>query len=91
MCNTGNVVTGSWDKTLKFWDPRINVPLTDTLSVPEKVFCASVSGHKLVVGLAQRKILVYDTRNLSIPAEERMSGLKHMTRAIECMPNGICN
>ena len=34
---TGLIVTGSWDKNIKLWDPRTN-QCTGTYQQPEKVF-----------------------------------------------------
>ena len=51
-------MTGSWDKTLKFWDTRTPSPIL-TLNTIEKVYCADVIFPMAVVSTAQRGILVY--------------------------------
>lgn len=52
------LMTGSWDKTLKFWDTRTPSPIL-TLNTIEKVYCADVIFPMAVVSTAQRGILVY--------------------------------
>uniref|UniRef100_H3BE64 Rae1 protein homolog n=1 Tax=Latimeria chalumnae TaxID=7897 RepID=H3BE64_LATCH len=41
--NYSCVMTGSWDKTLKFWDTRSATPMM-TLQLPERCYCADVVG-----------------------------------------------
>lgn len=65
-------MTGSWDKTLKYWDLRqkkcvINVDL------PERVYTCSVVGDLAVVGCANREIVVYDLKNASVPYKVQCS------------------
>ena len=49
------VVTGSWDGTVKIWDARTN-SCTGTYTQPDKVYTMSLAGEKLVVGTASRKV-----------------------------------
>lgn len=35
------LMTGSWDKTLKFWDTRTPNPML-TIQLPERCYCADV-------------------------------------------------
>ena len=50
------ILTGSWDWSLKMWDPRSNNALKGTFSQPDKVYCMSLAGEKLVVATANRKV-----------------------------------
>ncbi|XP_023248261.1 mRNA export factor-like [Copidosoma floridanum] len=52
------LMTGSWDKTLKFWDLRTPTPML-TLNLPEKCYCAAVEYPIAVVGTAGRWFLTY--------------------------------
>ncbi|KAL1917746.1 uncharacterized protein VTP21DRAFT_3580 [Calcarisporiella thermophila] len=85
---TNQVVSGSWDKTLKFWDPRSQQALVGTYPQPEKIFSMDIVGNKLVVAMAQRIVHIFDVRNMDEPLQRRESSLKFQTRCVRCMPNG---
>lgn len=82
-----SILTGSWDKTCKIWDPRIQDNLVDTIDFASKIFSMDVVGETLAVAMADRLVKVYDLRNLGSPLETRTSPLKFMTRQIRLMPN----
>ena len=90
--STGQVITGSWDKTLKCWDPRgasgQERTLIGTYLQPERVYSLSLVGNRLVVATAGRHVNVYDLRNMSQPEQRRESSLKYQTRCVRCYPNG---
>lgn len=46
--NYSCVMTGSWDKTLKFWDLRQQTPI-GTIQLPDKCYCADVYGPMAIV------------------------------------------
>uniref|UniRef100_A0ACD5UZV0 Uncharacterized protein n=1 Tax=Avena sativa TaxID=4498 RepID=A0ACD5UZV0_AVESA len=90
---SGQVITGSWDRTIKRWDPRgANGPqenaLIETHNQPERVYSLSLAGYKLVVATAGRHVNVYDLRRMSEPEQRRESSLRYQTRCVECYPNG---
>uniref|UniRef100_A0A0D9X102 Anaphase-promoting complex subunit 4 WD40 domain-containing protein n=1 Tax=Leersia perrieri TaxID=77586 RepID=A0A0D9X102_9ORYZ len=92
--STGQVITGSWDKTIKCWDPRgvsgtSYHTLVGTQNQPERVYSLSLSGYNLVVATAGRHVNVYDLRSMSRPEQQRESPLKFQTRCVQCYPNGI--
>jgi len=60
----GCYITGSWDRTVKFWDPRSSSgqPI-GVLQVPERVYAMDVVGRVMVIATAERHVLVYDLRN----------------------------
>jgi mRNA export factor len=59
------LVTGSWDKTVKYWDGRSNTPV-HTAQLPERVYCMDVKYPLAVVGTADRSILIYDLRKPNV-------------------------
>lgn len=81
------MVTGSWDKTVRCWDPRGGTRV-GTYPQPERVYSMSLVGHRLVVATAGRHITVYDLRHMQHPEQIRESSLKYQTRCVRCYPNG---
>ena len=51
------LVTGSWDKTVKYWDLRSANPV-HTQQMPDRVYAMDVQEELLVVGTADRQIQV---------------------------------
>lgn len=83
----GLVITGSWDKTVKLWDPRQkqNVGMYDQNG--ESVYTMSLCGDRIVVGTSNRRVLIWDLKNMQFAEQRRASSLKYQTRCIECFPN----
>jgi len=87
-----SLVTGSWDRTVRFWDPRANLPgPTHTQNLPERVYHMELveSTNTLVVALASRIIHIYDIRNMVAGPHERESSLKFLTRSLAVMSDGL--
>ena len=83
----GLVVTGSWDKTIKLWDPRQKHGVGMYDQNGEKVYTMSLCGDRLVVGTSNRRVLVWDLKNMQFAEQRRASSLKYQTRCIRCFPN----
>ncbi|KAI9342471.1 WD40-repeat-containing domain protein [Zopfochytrium polystomum] len=80
------VVTGSWDKTLRYWDLRSPTAVA-TVPLPERCYTMDVSGPLLVVGTAERHIMIYNLANPGTPFRQIMSPLKWQTRVVSCFPS----
>lgn len=46
-----------------------------------------MSGDRLIVGTAGRRVLVWDLRNMGYVQQRRESSLKYQTRCIRAFPN----
>jgi len=75
------LMTGSWDKTLKFWDLRSSAPIL-TITLPERCYCADVDYPMAVVGTAGRGIIIYQLDNNPRQFKVAESPLKYQHRCI---------
>ena len=85
------LISGSFDRTIRIWDPRSSTPGTATHTLPERVYQMDVTGTMVVVGLAGRLFHIYDVRKIKEgeePLQRRESSMKFMTRAVACMSDG---
>lgn len=75
------LMTGSWDKTLKFWDIRSPSPMM-TINLPERLYCADAQYPMAVVGTAGRVIIVYQLEGKPQEFKRIDSPLKYQHRCI---------
>src|ERR1700722_17757591 len=88
---TNSLITGSWDRTLRFWDPRSSSSRQQQQSshdVAERVYHMDLVDNMLVVAMASRLFNIFDIRQMEAPVQERESSLKFMTRLLACMVDG---
>ncbi|VDN90970.1 unnamed protein product [Brugia pahangi] len=87
-CKEHNLVaSGGWDSAVMLWDPR-SKSSAGFGNNGDKVYAMDVHGNRILVGTKDRKIIVWDVRNLGEPEQIRDSPLKFQTRAVKCFPNG---
>jgi len=75
------VVTGSWDKTIKYWDMRSPTAAASILC-QDRVYAMDAKDKLLVVGLAEKHIHIIDLHAPGKIFKNFLSPLKHQTRAI---------
>ncbi|EIE22298.1 WD40 repeat-like protein [Coccomyxa subellipsoidea C-169] len=80
------LVTGSWDKTIRYWDLRQPNPV-HTQQLPERVYAMDVTHPLLVVGMANRRIQVFNMSNPQTVYKDLESPLKFQTRCVTCFPD----
>lgn len=82
------LVTGSWDKTVKYWDIRAPTGTAmGTVQLSSKVYAMDVRAPLLVVGTADRKLRVYDIRKPQEVYHEKIAQLKHQFRCLATFPD----
>jgi len=56
------VATGSWDRTIRYWDVRNTAKPLGTLTCPERIYGMDTAGALLVVACADREVRVVDVK-----------------------------
>lgn len=86
--NSSNILaTGSWDKTLKYWDLRSSTPIAQ-IQLPDRCYSLDTSQQLLVVATAERHIIIVDLNNPGQAWKTIQSPLKWQTRCVSCFrPN----
>ncbi|KAJ7677322.1 WD40-repeat-containing domain protein [Mycena rosella] len=79
----GILATGSWDKTIKYWDLRAPAPVA-TVQLPERCYSFDVQYPLMVVGTAERHIQIFNLTNPTTPYKTMLSPLKWQTRVVSC-------
>ncbi|TRX93363.1 hypothetical protein FHL15_005638 [Xylaria flabelliformis] len=77
------LVTGSWDKTIKYWDLRSPNPV-GTVTCQDRIFSMDVRNSLLVVGTAERYINVINLQDPLKFYKTLQSPLKWQTRVVSC-------
>lgn len=81
------LATGSWDKTIQYWDLRSPPAPVMQVSLPERVYSMDCDGRLLVAATADRQILIFDLSNPRAPMRKMASPLKFQTRIVKCFPD----
>ncbi|KDQ59327.1 hypothetical protein JAAARDRAFT_34068 [Jaapia argillacea MUCL 33604] len=83
----GILATGSWDKTVKYWDLRSAQPV-GTVNLPERCYSMDVTYPLMVVGTAERHLQIFNLNNPMTVHKTMMSPLKWQTRVVSCFNTG---
>ncbi|KAI8093316.1 WD40-repeat-containing domain protein [Halteromyces radiatus] len=81
------LATGSWDKTVKYWDLRSPQPI-GTVVLPERVYSMDSRQQLMVVGTADRHVVLFDLNNPTTIFKQTISPLKWQTRSVACFIDG---
>ncbi|GJJ73695.1 mRNA export factor [Entomortierella parvispora] len=81
------VATGSWDKTIKYWDIRQPTPVS-SVALSDRLYSMDTHGSLLVAATADRSITMYDMSNPAVPFRTMESPLKMQTRVVSCFTTG---
>ncbi|KAJ3905879.1 WD40-repeat-containing domain protein [Lentinula edodes] len=88
MPHAGVLVTGSWDKTIKYWDLRAPSPIA-TVKLPERCYALDARYPLMVAATAERRILTFDLAQSPILYENTASPQRLQTRVVTCCPDKI--
>ena len=77
------LITGSWDKTVKYWDLRSPNPV-GTLNCQDRVYAMDTKDKLLVIGTSDRYVHVVNLNNPGTFYKGLASPLKWQTRVISC-------
>jgi mRNA export factor len=80
---TSMLVTGSWDKTVKYWDLRQQTPV-GSVTMQDRVYAMDIRDQLLVVATAERFINVINLKDPFKIYKNITSPLKWQTRVVSC-------
>ncbi|KAL8286993.1 hypothetical protein RQP46_003999 [Phenoliferia psychrophenolica] len=82
----GLLATGSWDKTIKYWDLRSPTAIA-SVTLPERLYTMDVAYPLMVVGTAERHLQIFNLTQPTVPFKTLLSPLRWQTRVISCFPD----
>lgn len=80
------VATGSWDRTVRYWDCRSQTPKL-SVQLPERLYDMDVRGNFLVAACAQGHVWTFDLRKPQQPVKRDKSKMQHQTRCVKIFPD----
>jgi mRNA export factor len=80
-------VTGSWDKTIKYWDLR-TPNAVGTIDCGERIYSLDVKKDTLVIATASNEIHIVNLRDPGRILETRKSPLTHQLRVVTLAVDG---
>ncbi|KAI1094751.1 WD40 repeat-like protein [Rostrohypoxylon terebratum] len=85
--NAPIIATGSWDKTVKYWDLRQQNPIA-SVECSERVYSMDSKADLLVVATADLKIHLFDLKNPTTISRTMPSPFKYQTKVVTAFPDG---
>ena len=89
--NYNILISGSWDKHIKYWDVRVksnkNKSLYGSIKCDAKICAMSQLGNTLIVGLSNQHIQHYDLRKPTKYIISTTTRMKKQLRDIDIFPN----
>ncbi|KAH8910295.1 WD40 repeat-like protein [Coniochaeta sp. PMI_546] len=82
------IASGSWDKTVRYWDIRNTASPIATLLCGERVYAMDTGGQTLVIATAAMKFHLVDLTKPTVFLRDEPSSLKHQFRSISVSPSG---
>ncbi len=82
------LATGSWDKTVRYWDRRNTGSPVATLAFKDRVYAMDTAKSLLVIGTADREVHLVNLTNPTTIERTSPSGLKQQTRAVAAFHEG---
>ncbi|XP_049850727.1 mRNA export factor-like isoform X2 [Schistocerca gregaria] len=87
MTSRGSLVcTGSWDRTLKYWDTRQQQPIV-TCQLKDRPYCADFLNNLAVVCTVGNTAQVYNLNDPLQVFKSVQSSLRYQVRCISCFPD----
>lgn len=84
------IVSAGWDSAAKFWDARVagsgSCHLV-TVPLPERAVALDVRFNTCAIAVANRRVVIFDLRNLTRPLAEQESTLRLPSRSISLFPD----
>jgi mRNA export factor len=84
------IASGSWDKTVRYWDIRNTASPLATLQCDERVYSMDTGAQTLIIATASLKQLIVDLNNPTVISRQEQSPLKQQFRSISVSPDGKC-
>jgi mRNA export factor len=82
------LVTGSWDKTVKYWDLRSSTPVA-SIENQERIYSMDVKNKLLVIATADRYINIVNLDEPTKFYKTIQSPLKYQTRVVSCFTDAM--
>ncbi|KAI2626686.1 WD40 repeat-like protein [Hypoxylon sp. NC1633] len=81
------IASGSWDKTVRFWDLRQSSPVV-SITCQDRVYAMDAKLNLLVVATAGEHVHLINLRNPTTIAKTMKSALEYQTKSVSVVPDG---